>query len=276
MQDDGVTAHYNRAGSLAERILQLARTHGPVQEATLRAPDLERFDQFHMSGSRSTARLAELAEPEAGDLVLDVGAGIGGPARQVAHDRQITVVALDLTESFCRDAATLSRAVGLEQAVLPCCADATRLPFRDDSFDLVWTQHAAMNIPDKASLYREAARVLKPGRLLALHDIMAGPAGAPYYPAPWAATEAQSALLSPEEVRALIRHTGLEEVMWQDDTDVLLETQRQERARRGDVPPDPGPHLLYPGFLDLARNLQRSLREDRARVVTALFRKAGS
>ena len=72
MQDDGVTAHYNRAGSLAERILQLARTHGPVQEATLRAPDLERFDQFHMSGSRSTARLAELAEPEAGDLVLDV------------------------------------------------------------------------------------------------------------------------------------------------------------------------------------------------------------
>ena len=272
-QGNKITAHYRREGPLSERILELVRTHRGEIGGPLCAPDLARFDQFHMGGPRSTAHLAKLAHPRAGDLVLDIGAGIGGPARQLVQNYEVTVVALDLTESFCIDAAALSQAVGMKRAVLPCCSDATRLPFRDDSFDIVWTQHAAMNISNKVGLYEEVARVLKPGSLFALHDIMAGPAGPPYYPTPWAGSEQQSALLPPEDVRQLIRASGLVEVQWNDETDALLEAQRAEREARKDAPPDPGPHLLYPGFLDLARNLQRSLREDRARVVTALFRK---
>ncbi|HLS69717.1 MAG TPA: class I SAM-dependent methyltransferase [Kiloniellales bacterium] len=272
-QEPDIAAHYHRSGRLADRILELAREQRANQQAPLRAADLAPFDQLHMGGARSTARLADLAAPAAGALLLDLGAGIAGPARQLAEERQVTVVALDLTESFCQDAAALARAVSLEAAVLPCCGDGTRLPFPDHCFDFVWTQHAAMNVPDKAMLYQETARVLKAGGHLTLHDIMAGPGGPPHFPLPWASSPAQSALLPPEEVRALILASDLEQLHWHDGTAEHLEEQRAERQRRGDAPPDPGPHMLYSGFLDLARNLQRSLREDRARLVTGLFRK---
>ncbi|MDF2097418.1 class I SAM-dependent methyltransferase [Aquibaculum arenosum] len=274
MTDKGdIAGHYAREGRLSEKILELARQHRVSPEGPLTVADLATFDQFHLRARQGTAELAELAQPAPGSLVLDIGAGIGGPARQLAESCAVTVVALDLTEAYCRDAATLSAAVGLEQKVLACCADAGRLPFPDATFDLVWTQHAAMNVPDKQALYRDAARVLKPGGRFALHDVMAGPAGPPHYPTPWASRADQSFLMPPERIRELIASSGLTELAWEDRTDALLADERAQAARQSGAERPPGPYMLYAGFLELSRNVRRSLVENRARVVIGLFAK---
>ncbi|WP_366556549.1 class I SAM-dependent methyltransferase [Aquibaculum sediminis] len=274
MTDNGdIAGHYARGGRLSEKVLQLARQHRVSPEGPLTVADLATFDQFHLRARQGTAELAEQAQPAPGSLVLDIGAGIGGPARQLAESCDVTVVALDLTEAYCRDAATLSAAVGLERAVLACCADAGRLPFPDATFDLVWTQHAAMNIPDKQALYGEAARVLKPRGRLALHDVMAGPAGPPHYPTPWAGQAEQSFLLPPEDIRALIKGCGLSELSWEDRTEALLAEERDQAARQSGAARPPGPYMLYAGFLELSRNLRRSLAENRVRLVMGLFAK---
>ena len=74
--------------------------------------------------------------------------------------------------------------VGLSAKVEFIQGSALEIPFPDGSFDVVWTQHAQMNIADKRGFYSEMTRVLKPGGRLVLHDILQGEGGEPYYPLP--------------------------------------------------------------------------------------------
>src|SRR3546814_5577314 len=163
--------HYAREGALTGRILSALTAAGKDLDR-LTAEDLSPYDQFHSRGSQATAELAQLLDPQLGQRLLDLGCGIGGPARWLARERGCEVVGLDLTETFCRTARDLSARVRLDASTRFLCADALNLPFAADHFDLVWTQHAAMNIADKARLYREVARVLKPGGRFGLYDNM--------------------------------------------------------------------------------------------------------
>ena len=190
------------------------------------------------------------------------------------------VAALDLTESYCRDAAALSRQVGLGERLVAVRGSGTALPFADGSFDLTYSQHAAMNIPDKPGLYREMARVTAPGGRVAIYDVMAGNRGEPYYPVPWASTAEGSFLVPPEEVRDMLLASGLETLMWRDLTDEAIAWNREriEKARAaaesGEDPPPLGPHLVMgPEFKDMVANLGRSLEEGRVQVFQGVFRK---
>ena len=105
-----------------------------------------------------------MAGIDAGTRVLDIGSGIGGPSRHLGQVRSAaTSSAIDLTAEYCRVAEALTARTGLADKVTYKTADALNLPFEGGSFDVVWTQHVAMNIADRPRLYSEMHRVLKRG-----------------------------------------------------------------------------------------------------------------
>lgn len=146
-----------------------------------------------------------------------------------------TVTGIDLTDEYCRTAAMLSAKVGLTDLVDYRQGDATHLPFDDGVFDVVWTEHVAMNIPDKPRLYKEMNRVLKPGGTLAIYDVLAGPSGPVLFPVPWARTPDTSFLVQPNELRKLLEDAGFTISDWSDTTEccahVVCLTGREDPQR---------------------------------------------
>lgn len=185
----------------------------------LRGRTREGVDELHVRGREATVELAALVEPARGERVLDVGAGLGGPARFLAERYGVHVVGVDLTAAFVEVARELTRRVGLDDRVEFVHADALALPFADGSFDVAWTQHAAMNVPDKAGLYAEIRRVLRLGGRLALYDVVAGESGDVEYPLPWAAHAGLSWLVSAHELRRLLEEAGFRVVEARDVSD---------------------------------------------------------
>ncbi len=176
-KDQLVDEHYGR-GNLTGRILEALRDSGKDPKS-LDAEDLSPIDHFHTGGRRATLILAHLAGITSGMRVLDVGGGLGGPARALASEFGCTVEVLDITQEFCRAGEMLTKRTGLGDLVSFRYGSALEMPYPDASFDFVWTQHSSMNIADKERLYQEIHRVLRPGGSLAMHEIMAGPNSPP-------------------------------------------------------------------------------------------------
>jgi len=270
-----VTSHYARHGELTARILDALTTAGKDTSA-LGLEDLALLDQFHLRGHQATRELAAEAGLAPGQRLLDIGSGIGGPARMLAQDHGVEVTAVDLTETFCRTAAELSTLVAEAPAPAFVCADATRLPFPDGRFDVVWTQHAAMNIPDKPGLYGECLRVCRPGGRFLVYDVVEGPAGNPYFPAPWASTSRGSFLVDAPELRRLVLAAGFRELVFRDLTAAALAGNRERQARMtgAEAQPALGPHLLMgPEFPQMVANVGRGLEEGRLGLAMGLFEK---
>jgi ubiquinone/menaquinone biosynthesis C-methylase UbiE len=163
-----------------------------------------------------------LAGLEPGWRVLDVGCGIGGPARLLAQRFGCQVSGIDLTPAYCHVATRLSQMVGLDEHTDFRVADALALPFAADRFDAVWTQHVSMNVADKAGFYGELARVLRPGGRLAIYDVAAGSGDDLRFPLPWAGSAATSFLAGTEAMRGQIEAAGLIIETWQDATQPAL------------------------------------------------------
>ncbi len=270
---DAVKRHYAREG-LADAILAaLARAGKNVERIEL--DDLAPLDEFHLRGRAATVDLARAASLRADQQVLDVGSGIGGPSRRIARDFGCRVTGVDLSEEYCGVAALLAARTGLAERCTYVAANALALPFADASFDVVWSQHASMNIADKPRLYREVRRVLTPGGALALYDVLAGPGGPAILPAPWARSEETSFLVAPQEQRRVVEAAGFAITEWHDDTEAVRAWFAARAARSGPAEPQAlGVQLLLgPEFAVMARNQLRNLEERRIAVVRIVCRK---
>lgn len=261
--NETVQAHYARP-ELGSLILAALEKAGKDIEH-LTPEDLTPVDAFHIRGRTATLELAQAAGIGAAMHVLDVGSGIGGTSRCLAREFGCRVTGIDLTEEYCRTAAMLSRRTGLSELVDYYQGDATDLPFPDASFDVVWTEHVAMNIPDKSALYREMYRVLKPGGTLAIHDILAGPAGPVIFPVPWARTAESSFLVTPEALRDLLEQSGFNVTVWSDKTEAARDwfVSLAEKIRKDGLPPLGFHVLLGSDFQTMAQNQRRNLEEQR-------------
>jgi len=178
---DGVRNHY-RATGLTGRLKTPLAAFGP-EDQRLSPQELAGLDQFHTRGLAATADLARLAAISASMSVLDVGSGVGGPARYLAAACGCRVTGVDLSEAFVDAARYLTARTGQSGQVSFETGDALNLPFDNGRFDAVFLQHVAMNIADRARLYREIARVLKPGGKFATYDVVVKQ-GEPHYPVP--------------------------------------------------------------------------------------------
>jgi len=267
---DDVRGHY-RATGLTERLRTALAVFGP-EDQPLTPQQLGAVDQFHTRGLAATAELAKLAGITADMSVLDVGSGVGGPARFLAAAHGCRVVGVDLSEPFVDAARYLTERTGQSGQVSFQTGSALELPFDDACFDTVLLQHVAMNIADRARLYREIRRVLKPGGRFATFDVVLN-SGEPHYPVPWARTAATSFLLTAAATRDAIEAAGFRTLAWQDDTEAAKTWFAQLRASG----PPPAPNLgvvIGPDFAQRSANLGRNLMEGRLGILTAVFEAA--
>lgn len=181
--EEQVATHYTR-GMLEQKILATLQGAGK-NLAQLCPEDLAGVDEFHLGGREATQDLAAFMELRAGMHLLDVGCGIGGPARYFA-ERGCQVTGIDLTDEFVSVAESLTRMVKLDRNARFRQASALDMPFDSGSFDGAYEIHVGMNIADKAGVFREVARVLKPGARFAIFDIMLSGGGSFEFPVPWA------------------------------------------------------------------------------------------
>ena len=254
-----VAKHYGREG-LEGAILDALRASGKNVER-LTPADLSAVDEFHLGWGAQTIAFANELGLERDMRLLDIGSGIGGPARHFASAYGLRVTGIDLTREFVEVAQSLTRRCGLSQRVSFKEASALALPFADSSFDVATLVHVGMNIADKAKLFAEARRVLKPGGRFGVYDIMRLEEGELPFPMPWAATAETSFVEPPETYRRLLSAAGFvieKERNRRDFALKLAREMREKQAKQG--APALGLHIIMgPATPERMGNVLRTL-----------------
>jgi len=260
----GISEHYT-SGDLLERLCRGLEDDGvDPDHPTIAA--LAPYDHFHGRGLEATEELASTLTVTQADHILDIGSGIGGPARYFADRFGCHVTGIDLTEEFCSVARHLTGLLNLENRVVFEQGNALKMPFKNNSFDGAYSMNVSMNIADKAALYREIYRVLRPGAWLVLSEIALGPGDEMEYPTPWALTAASSFLATPEDTNTMLVESGFVVSNLRDATKKVLEFGARSRAliERGEKPPHRAVQLIHGDLAaEAAANTTRGFKEAR-------------
>lgn len=271
--EQGVAQHYSAYDVLA-RIRSGLEALG-LDPDNIQPGDLKQVDEFHIGGAEATnALLAEL-DIKAGTAVLDIGCGVGGPARMIAL-RGAKVTGLDLTPAFVEAATRLSQMAGMGDVVSFKVGSATDLPFADATFDVATLLHVGMNIPDKAGLFRDAHRVLRPGGVFAVYDVMRTGPGDLSFPVPWAESVDVSALETPDVYRKAAAEAGFALRGEKDRREVALDFFDRVRSQAASKSPSPlGLHLLMGPTVGVKTgNMISAIQAGTIAPVQMIFRKA--
>ncbi|MBB3190499.1 class I SAM-dependent methyltransferase [Halomonas cerina] len=284
----------DHARYLVDHYDALARTGGESLPARLRAAflsagrdpdrltldDIAGIDQLHLGGRRASRSLAVLGRLKPGSRVLDLGCGTGGASRLLAAEYGAEVTGVDITAAFIEVAAWLSQATGMADRTRFLCADAAALPLQEASFDVVWCQHALMNMPDLAAVLTEWRRLLVPDGKLLLHEVVAGDNPAALaLPVPWARTSGASHLRSRQAFGAVLAEGGFVPVAVRDVTEAALAWRQKHGRREAGEPsgeaPLPGPALIFgDDFAHMGHNLRDNLADGRVRILEGVWRLA--
>jgi ubiquinone/menaquinone biosynthesis C-methylase UbiE len=247
MTTDGeVSTHYSRGDLLARLNAALREDGSDPDHPSMEA--LAPYDQFHGRGLEATVELADLVQPGPADHILDIGSGIGGPARYFAKRFGCRVTGIDLTPEFCDVARHLARLLGLADRVGFEVGNALAMPFPENSFDGAYSMNVSMNIADKAGFYREIHRVLKPRAWLVLSEVARGTTGGELgYPTPWASTARTSFLSTPEQTQRGLLEAGFDVVQLRDTCEEARAFGARSRAlvERGEKPPHRAVMLIH-------------------------------
>ena len=207
--------HYFKEGLYEDILGRLKEQHIDVHH--VKRSDISGLDEFHVRGAAVSKELAESIDLK-GSAVLDVGCGLGGACRMLAEEFNCRTIGIDLSPEFVRTAKELSKLVHLDDRTSFVQGDATILPFGDNAFDVVWTQHVQMNIPDKRKFYAGINRVLKPGGHFLYYDIFRKTDGEVQYPMPWAGSRELSFLFETREMEKILADLGLQKISSIDQT----------------------------------------------------------
>lgn len=263
---DRISQHYGSTG-LADRILAALEKAGKNLNS-LSVADLAPLDQFHTRGLAATRELISYARVHPGWRVLDVGSGLGGPARVLASEKNCHVTGVDITKEFCEVATLLSKLTALEHVTEFRHGDATALPFEDGQFDLVLTMQIQMNIEDKRRFYDEIFRVLKPGGRFTFQDIMSGPGGEIHLPVPWTTRRESSFLISVDALRQTLAQAGFQIEALEDTSEEALAWRKTQPAASGLAPSTLGLHVVMgEQFALMQSNQVRNLEQRRVTYV---------
>ena len=274
MNIDAKVEKYYGAGGIMDKI-EAALISAGKDIRSLTVDDLGPIDEFHTRGRASTLEVAALTNFKASDLVLDVGCGLGGTARYLADRFNCKVTGIDLTEEYISIGKKLTELVGLNDRVELYHGSALDLPFENEEFDIVWTEHVQMNISDKNRFYSEIARVLRPGGRLLFHDIFRGSGDPPLYPTPWAEDETFSALVNEAEAGSIMEQAGFEIKQWHVRVQESIDYFKKMSAliQTNGAPPL-GTHLLMGDSAKAKlKNYARNLSENRVSVVVGMAHK---
>jgi SAM-dependent methyltransferase len=270
-----IAAHYERT-NLADTIVAALEADGK-DFSTLTIDVLQMVDEVHSRGRETTLQVVALKDFSPEYNVVDLGSGLGGPARYIAKTFVCQVTGIDLTESFVFAANRLSELLGMRDQAGFQTGSALETPYDENNFDRAITIQMQMGIADKERFYREVFRILKPGGIFVFQDIVAGPRKGPIHtPTPWASVPEQSFLYAPDALHKAIKAAGFETVIWRNSTPEMKTWQ----ARQNLVPQPKGPrpnvgiHLVFgPTASEKRKNSQKNQTEDRIGFIQAAFRK---
>jgi ubiquinone/menaquinone biosynthesis C-methylase UbiE len=268
--NDSVVNQYcahNLFDSIKNALLEMNKN---INELTMQ--DLSPVDFFHIRGIHSTKELADKCKISANMKVLDVGCGIGGTARFLASGYGCFVAGIDIIDEYTKTAAKLSGILKLNDKTEFRTGTAGQLPFEDEMFDVVWTEHVQMNVKDKNKFYSDAYRVLKSGGKFVFHDVFKGNSDEIYYPVPWADDQSVSFLMKVSEVEQLMKSFNYRILSWEDKTEVSAEAFKKssEKIKQDGLPPLSLRLLMGENTIKKIENMAKNLLEKRLVVIQCI------